>query len=229
MFASPSNYGLKLVFKLKEPIVDAMYYTLFYKIFAGQFAKNYKLEGIVDLKTNDVSRCCFMSFDPDAFYNPNASTIEDKQYTKDQNINLLDTLYKELKEVETEHKKAQAQVQEVFNTSKELPDDILKEIKQRINPNIRTKPSEKDPYQPEEIEHILEGLRGFLLGNTIEIINVKPISYGKQIKLKAGIHWAEINLFYGKRGFTVVKTTKSGSSEDLADLCAVLVKQFLYN
>jgi len=229
MFASPSNDGVKVLFKLKEPIVDAMYYSLFYKIFAGQFAKKYQLEGIVDIKTNDVSRCCFMSYDPETYYNPNSSLVEAEAYTQGQDINLLTKLHKELKEVENEHKLALEKVPNVFDTNKQLPDSILQDIKQRINPNLKVKPPVKEFYQPQEIDAILKPLEGHLNENSIDVLHVKPISYGKQFKLSAGKHWAEINLFYGKRGFTVVKTTKTGSSKELADIAVVLINQFLYN
>jgi hypothetical protein len=39
--------------------------------------------------------------------------------------------------------------------------------------------------------------------------------------------WAEINVFYGKKGWSVVKTTKSGSHPDLAELGARAIEEIL--
>jgi hypothetical protein len=41
--------------------------------------------------------------------------------------------------------------------------------------------------------------------------------------------WCELNLFYGKRGFSIVKTTKSGSHAELADLAANVLRELLYD
>lgn len=229
MFASPSNDGLKVMFKFKSPITDAMYYSLFYKIFAGSFTKKYGLEGIVDIKTNDVSRCCFMSYDLDTYYNPNPALIDPAAYTNGQDINLLSGLHKELKELEKEHKTALDNVTKVFDPNTSLPDTILQQIKQRINPNLRTKPPKKEHFQPIEIDEIIVPLEEYLNSNEIKLLEVKPISYGKQLRMAADKYWAEVNLFYGKKGFTVVKTSKTGSSAELAEICAVLIRQFLYN
>jgi hypothetical protein len=231
LFASPSNDGLKVIFQLETPIVDSMYYTVFYKIFAGQFAKKYGLEGVIDLKTNDVSRCCFMSFDSTAYYNPKASFVNAGDFTQDEDCNALDSLFKEIKEAEKKHKEAfeTFEIRGTVDARKELQQDVLNEIKKRINPSLRIAAIGKLHFQPEEIEEVLKKLQLFLEDNTISIISALPISYGKQIRLKAGVYWAEINLFYGKKGYSVVKTTKTGSSTVLADLCHTLICQFLYN
>jgi len=48
MFTSPSNRGLKLVFRLSQPITDSSFYTNFYKAFAAELARHYKLEKYID-------------------------------------------------------------------------------------------------------------------------------------------------------------------------------------
>lgn len=82
--------------------------------------------------------------------------------------------------------------------------------------------------QPAQLDEIMEGLRQTLGGCQIEIYKSEPISYGRKLTLVAGKLMAEINIFYGKKGFTVVKTTKTGSHPQLADMTSKLIQQYLY-
>jgi len=69
-FTSPGGDGLKLMFRLSEGCRDAAMFSAFYKVFSRQFAEKHSLQQVVDYATSDVSRACFVSFDPEAFYNP---------------------------------------------------------------------------------------------------------------------------------------------------------------
>lgn len=62
---------------------------------------------------------------------------------------------------------------------------------------------------------------------SLELYETEPIQYGRKIRIKTGRMFAEINIFYGKRGFTVVKTNKSGTNEALADLASKAIEQIL--
>jgi len=227
LFNSPSNDGLKVVFKLATKITDSAYYSMFYKLFAAHFANKFQLQGVVDLKTSDVSRCCFMSYDPTAYYYPEARLVDASLYMQNEDINALDFLKNEVSKSEKEAKVA-FNAAEIFSfpTSKTtVTDTILQEIKLRMNPNIRLKPV-KNYYQPEELDNVLEGLKQYLKEHLIEVGSIQPISYGKQILLIAKTKKAEINLFFGKKGFTVVKTTKTGTCPDLAALAHTIISQY---
>ena len=67
-FASPSEDGLKLMFKLKTHCHDAGLYKLFYKEFVRRFSAQYHLEQVLDSCTCDVCRACFLSVDEFAYY-----------------------------------------------------------------------------------------------------------------------------------------------------------------
>ena len=71
-------------------------------------------------------------------------------------------------------------------------------------------------------------IREKLDGFDLALVEENPINYGRQLRIGAGHLWAELNLFYGKRGFRVVKTTKSGSHADLADLAVQVVEEVLF-
>ena len=57
-----------------------------------------------------------------------------------------------------------------------------------------------------------------------EIINIQ---YAKKIRFKVGHRQAEINVFYGRHGFKVVQSPRSGTSAELNQLAAELIQQFL--
>lgn len=60
----------------------------------------------------------------------------------------------------------------------------------------------------------------------VNLEKTEPISYGRRIRVSADNHWAELNVFYGKKGATVVKTTKTGSNPELVETIYVLIKDY---
>ena len=68
-FASPSEDGVKLMFRLRERCYDSGLFSVFYKEFLRRFSEQYQLEQVADKRTSDVTRACFMSADRDAYFN----------------------------------------------------------------------------------------------------------------------------------------------------------------
>lgn len=223
-FRSPSNDGLKVFMKLSEKCFDSGKYSLFYKAFAQKFSNEYNLNQVVDKKTSDVSRACFYSYDFNAHYNPNAIPV---------NINTIINFDNELeiREVERDIKQAERQndekPKESDNLKQEIPDSMLQQIRETLNPNIKTK-REKKIFVPEELEFVLKDIEEALKANNIKVENIRNIHYGKQFKLSLKNIWAELNLFYGKKGYSVVKSTKAGSNEELTDVCHYIFCSVIY-
>ena len=88
-FTSPSEDGLKVMFRLKERCYDAGLYSIFYKAFAATFAMRHNLTQVTDSKTSDVARACFISIDPNAYFNPNSIPVDIKAYLDESNPDLL--------------------------------------------------------------------------------------------------------------------------------------------
>jgi hypothetical protein len=57
-----------------------------------------------------------------------------------------------------------------------------------------------------------------------EIINIQ---YGKKLRFKTGNRGAEINLFFGRRGFSVVQSPRCGTSEEFNVLMANMIECYL--
>lgn len=224
-FRSPSGQGLKLLFRLAEPLSDTGLYRAFYQSFGQRLATTHGLESVIDTVTHDVTRVCFFSHDPQTYYNEAAEPIDFSAY-----VDLADPRLPD--QVAQLHKQARAGTQVETGTRIEQrsgPDDeALLAIKQKLKPGFRPRPKPRPKaYAPERLVQLLPDLVAMLEHNELQLLKAESIQYGKQLRLGMGKHWAEINIFYGKRGFSVVKTAKSGSQRDLAELGYRLILDYI--
>lgn len=225
-FSSPSGDGLKVLFRLSQKITESNYYALFYKAFCAAFGQYFKLGAALDIVTHDVTRCCFVSFDPEAYYNPEAERIHPGDYLSQENLMDFDRVQKEVRKVEKEIKAEALEVRGTMAKEKDLlGEDILNEIKRKIGQKIRVK-EKKEYIQPEELKPLIEEIDLILSEVEIRLLATKPINYGRVIKVGAGNHWAELNIFYGQRGPTVVKTLKTGGNKELLEMSYMLISDY---
>lgn len=80
---------------------------------------------------------------------------------------------------------------------------------------------------PPQIDKAIPLLSEQLAEFNMQLLEATPISYGRKVKVACDKLWAELNVFYGKKGFTVVRTTKTGSNAELATLAAQIFEQIL--
>lgn len=227
MFTSPSEDGLKIIFRLKEKCRDAGIYSLFYKLFVEKFSLQYQLFQVIDAKTCDVSRACFLSHDPTAYYNPQAQLVSISDYLDLDNPSQLFNYKKSFL-----HQEKEQQLQEKLKKQEEMvnkePSSVAVDKIKELLQLKRAKQKEKITcYVPEELNIIMKSLLAFLSENNIETYEVIDIQYGKKLRMKVGHELAEINVFYGKKGFSVVSSPRSGTSPSLNELIAELIKYFL--
>ncbi len=221
MFRSPSNDGLKLFFSLSEKCYDAGKFTLFYKLFARKFATDHQLEQVVDNRTSDVSRACFASYDPDAYFNPDAENINMGAYVDFGNqlqIMEAQTLLKQ--EAKEKGGKPEKEI-------KTIPTDIWRDIREKLNPKVKEK-REKQVFVPEKLETIIDDVKTKINSVGIEVKEVENIHYGKKFRVEARHHWAEVNVFFGRKGFSVVGTPKNGSDTELMEITKKLICEVLF-
>ena len=222
-FISPGEDGLKLLFRLKERCFDAGIYTLFYKAFIRSFSLKYNLEQVIDERTCDVCRACFISIDKDVFYRKEALPVDLNVYIDTSNISSMFHLKKELGK-NLQHAKTAVS----SNVSKEKDPDkeTINRIKSLLNPKA-IKSQNPPPFVPQELDDIIDELKKYIEETGIIVYEIKNIQYAKKLKLKLGMKLAELNLFYGKHGFNVVQSPRSGTSSELNELTADLVQHFL--
>lgn len=224
-FTSPGEDGLKVMFRLTERCYDPGLYTLFYKVFARDFSLRYHLVQAIDNKTSDVARACFISIDPKAYYNPECEPIDLKAFVNiDNPIDVADTRH----EIE-QHQKMQ--IEGFVPTAEQHPKDpdaeVLQRIKQQLNKDktlIKTTP---EAYVPERLNELIEPLKQHIQQTGLVVTEIVNIQYAKKIKVRMGQKEAEVNLFYGKRGFSVVISPRRGTNEELNNVVAELIQQFV--
>lgn len=220
MFASPSHDGLKLMFSLAEKCYDHAKYSLFYKLFARGFAKEYNISQVVDDRTSDVTRACFLSIDEKAYHNRSALPLQ-----MDAVVDFENTL-----EVKDAVKLLKEEAKEIPFTGEDKPpiaQDVFKEIRQRLNPNIRAKP-DKFIYVPDELNNIMEQVTKEITERCIEVVAIESIHYGKKVKVKYQNYTAEVNIFFGKKGFSVVRSPKNGTHAELCEILYQIISGFLF-
>ncbi len=213
-FMSPSGQGLKLFVAFSGPITDTALYAGFYKRFAAAFAKQYQIEQYVDLKTCDAVRACFLAHDPNAYYNPLAVPVQPPAPEK-----TLSGLFPDEQAAE------QAQISEEEKGA--LDEQAYRNILDLLNERPKRPPKPK-PYVPEVLQEVAEVLGKAWAKHEIRVDDVIDIQYGKKFVLYKGIHRAEVNVFYGKKGFSVVATPKRGTHPALTELCVKLAELELF-
>lgn len=224
-FLSPGEDGLKVLFRLKERCYDAGIYSLFYKAFVRQFSMEYQLEQVVDARTCDVCRACFISVDSDAYHAPGAVAIDLHAY-----LDVSDaTALMDMKSAFAKEEKAQAcQKQEEKAVTPDPDAEALARIKELLHPKTK-KTVEKVPvYVPERLNEVMSDLKTYIENTGVVVYEIVNIQYGKKLRMKMGLRLAEINLFYGKHGFSVVQSPRCGTSSELNKLMVDLINAFLY-
>lgn len=221
-FRSPSRDGIKLLFKFSEKCYDTSLYSLFYKAFAQTFSKQYNLEGLVDMRVSDVCRACFLSFDPQAYYCPSAECVSLGDYLPQTDTAAFFDFKREIDKVEKAASKALS--------PPPRPVDPANEVINRIKAVLRPQSSKvinKNVYVPEAIEKVKAGIKEMLENVGLEVTEMRNIQYGVKVTSKAGLSFSEINIFYGKNGYSVVKSPKKNTNPELNDMLGMLIKQYL--
>jgi len=220
-YTAADGEGLRLLFRLREPCFDTGLYSLFYQAFVQQLAARYELEKVIDLQTPGVTRPCFLSADPAAFYRPQAEGIVLEQVFDPGDP---DAQRRVARQQNTLREQQEPQPQQP--DKEPLSDEVLHDIKKKLNPNFKPRKRKRSGRQP-ELQAVLLRLTEKLKALELELLLAEPIPFGRKIRVGAGDHWAELNLFFGKEGFSVVKTTQTGSHAQLADTVYQILRELV--
>ena len=221
-FLSPSGDGLKVLFKLSERCYDAGLYKMFYKLFVHKFSVKYALEQVVDTRTCDVTRACFLSADSEAYFNPEPELVVVDDYIKTDDVAVNIGMMRETEK--KEHKKG------TFTTTEKNPeptDDVLAQIRSTLNMQSRKPRCKQEAYVPNELNDIMDDLKAYVEAKGVTLSEIVNIQYGKKLRFILGHKQAEINLFFGKRGFTVVQSPRTGTDKEANALMADVINCFL--
>lgn len=221
-FISPSEDGLKILFHLQERCYDHGIYSLFYKTFVHKLSDRYNLEQIIDSKTSDVCRACFLSEDADVYFNPDAEQVNINDYI---NMSSPTELFDLKKSEEAKIKKDNESAQQEPKI-KDPDEESISKIKEILK--LKKQAAEKPPaYVPEQLNDIIDDLRTYIENTGIIVSEILNISYAKKIRMTMGQKQSEINVFFGKRGYSVVISPRCGTDNELNEVTHDLICSFL--
>jgi VirE N-terminal domain len=231
-FISPSGDGLKVVFHLAEPCHDLKAYSDFYKSFVCDWAKKLDLEQFVDLRTTDATRACFLSHDPSAYLNPMAEAVELQHFSA---LNLGFDAPKSdaavLDSVQGTVTKAVPQTKTFApdaNCSHHIQPSAYAEVLTALQAKARPNPLQRTTVVPEPLVRLVAPLTKVFLQQNIVLISERDVQFGKKLQMQCANDVAELVVYYGKKGFSVVLSPKRGTNPDLADLCVHLTEQAIF-
>ncbi len=225
-FLSPGEDGLKVIMKIKDRCYDAGVYSVFYKKFVYEFSLQYDLQQVLDIRTSDVTRACFMSVDSSAYYNPDAEPVDMAEIIDMEDSSVL---LRQKKEVE-ESMSALTDIADSSSNAVEIrepDDDAMERIRGLLNMKTKKVSVERPVFVPAILDTIQGELNDYVSDIGFMISEIINIQYGKKIRAKLGLKMAEVNLFYGKRGFSVVVSPKTGTDGTLNILLADTVRAFI--
>ena len=103
----------------------------------------------------------------------------------------------------------------------------MEQIRQRLNPK-QAKPLELQPVVvPAILNDLIDDIKSYIEETGLQVSEVINIQYGKKLRVSLGLKQAVVNLFYGKRGFSVVISPRRGTNSELNDLVAELLRSFI--
>jgi len=219
-FVSPGQDGLKIMFRLRDRCYDAGIYSVFYKVFVSKLGAEYNIEQVIDTRTSDVARACFVSMDADAYFNTEAETVDLELYLNTDNVS---EMFRIKKEVEA---KLPA-VAEKKEPTIGVDDSTIAQIKALLRPDLKQALQKPEAYVPQQLDDIMDGLVAYIEPTGIIIKEITGINYGKKMQFLSGIKQAEINVFWGKKGYSVVQSPRRGTNAELNQLMADLIQQFV--
>ena len=218
-FISPSGDGLKLVYSLSDKITSLKQYSDFYKAFSHRLAQQFGLENYIDFKTSDATRICFLSYDANVYLNKNNEPINPKLFVSDFDI-FNNNTNESIIDNRTQTDKTDSKLKPTISNKQ------YKEILSTLNP--KTPKREKQYVVPEVLYAVSKTIVDEFAEKGLIIDNISDINYGRKFKVTDKNEFAIFNVFYGKKGFTVVKTPVRNSNTQLLEVAVALCEHIIY-
>ncbi|MCF0182602.1 MAG: virulence protein E [Muribaculaceae bacterium] len=221
-FVSPSRDGLKVMFTLSDRCYDPMLYKVFYKTFAEKWAAQHGLQQVVDMNTCDVTRACFMSHDENIYFNPHSTPVGINDYVD------VDNPLQALQSKKTGSGKSNGDGGTTGQKESHDPDkETMQAIRQTLNPNATLNHHKAPAHVPQVLTSIMPALTEHIENLGVKVTEVIDINYGKKMRFSIALRNAEVNVFYGKKGFSVVQSPRTGTDPELNQLMADVIVGYI--
>ena len=192
---------------------DKGLFSIFYKAFLTRFSSDYGIEQVVDTRTSDVTRACFLSYDPDAYLNSEAEAVDLSAF-----VDTANTL--------TFAPQSAKPQQPARTPSDPVSQTAIENIKQILAGAKATAKAKPEAFVPQQLAEIIDELKSYIEQSGAMVRQIESIQYGKKIKTLVGAKQAETNVFYGRRGFSVVISPRTGTDAEANQLVADLIQSF---
>jgi hypothetical protein len=102
---------------------------------------------------------------------------------------------------------------------KPINETAYREVLKQVNPRS-TAPArrEKQVFVPDELLPLEMEVRELCHGLNWDLVVVERLNYGLKFCIRQGYRSAEVNAFYGKKGFSLVRSPKTGTDPALSTL-----------
>jgi translation elongation factor EF-1beta len=218
IFVSPSGHGLKAIYELSEPCTSLKQFSDFYKTFSHKLAEMMNLGNYIDFTTCDATRVCFFSHDSEAYFDFLNETIDINTY-------LPTDIFVEQK-YNSDFERSFANSSTNVNAD-HLQPDIYKNIMQKLNPKAIVEKKPKNIFVPEILNTLLNPVIEQARILNISVKEIRDIHYGKKFVFAMNYKTAEVNLFHGSKGFSVIITPKNGTDPKLAEIGEAIIRKVL--
>lgn len=203
-FVSPSGMGLKVVVRLLEPCTDARQFQLAYRAFAGEWALRHRWATGLDLRTSDVTRACFLAHDPTAYLNPNAMPVDWSRWQTEAEADLPG-----MAETPTVTRKPA--------TERPLNETAYQQVLRAVAGKEVPVRREKQTFVPDALLALEPDVQTICTRMGWTLLVAQPLNYGLKFVVRQGHQTGEVNVHWGKRGFSVVRSPKTGTDPALTD------------
>jgi hypothetical protein len=235
LFVSPSGSGIKAVFRLATTCEDPAAYSKFHKAFSVSFAQAHQLAGYLDTCTSDVTRACFLSYDPSAYLNPDPTLLE---FSAAEPAPLRMAPVRPISERNDSPAptSSSADVESPqsleIEAEMEITDEEIDEFLESVMADKKPSESSKPPvYVPIPLLQVKPEICADLIQTGIVIDEMMHISYGIKFRISyaSGKVQGEIDVFHGRKGFTVHENGRTGTDARLNAAAAARIRNLLRN
>lgn len=100
-------------------------------------------------------------------------------------------------------------------------------IRALLSANGKCHKKVREVYVPQMLNDIISPLSDYICSTGLQVYEIIDIQYGKKIRICMSSKQAEINLFYGKKGYSVVRSPRTGTDPELNLMCAELIQSYV--
>lgn len=113
------------------------------------------------------------------------------------------------------------------NKSTKLAENVYDDIMRKLGSKKIPQTKEKKIFTPDALNTIIEPITQLAKSYNIMVKDIRNINYGKKIVFELEKQLGEINVFYGKKGFSVVVTPKNGTNPKVAEIGERIIWQVI--